>query len=95
MKLVVEEILVARPKLSEEQRKARVTMAPLAMNLLTYLLWFGAGVLMLKEVGIDPFPILAGAGIVGLAVGLGAQSMMNDVFSGFSILFENYYLVGD
>ncbi len=95
MKLVIEEFLVTRPQLSEKQRKARVTMTPLAMTLLSYLIWFGAGIVMMKEVGVDPFPILAGAGIVGLAVGLGAQNMMNDIVSGFTILFENYYLVGD
>ena len=40
-------------------------------------------------------PILAGAGILGLAVGLGAQSLVSDVVSGFFILFESHYLVGD
>ena len=95
MRLVVEEFLITRPKLSPQQKKARVTLTPLAIHFLMILIWFGAGVLMLREVGIDPFPILAGAGIVGLAVGLGAQNMMNDVVSGFVILFESYYLVGD
>lgn len=95
MRLVVEEFLITRPKLTPQQRKARVTLTPLAVHLFMILIWFGAGVLMLREVGIDPFPILAGAGIVGLAVGLGAQNMMNDIVSGFVILFENYYLVGD
>ena len=95
MRLVVEEFLITRPKLSPQQKKARVTLTPLAIHFLMILIWFGAGVLMLREVGIDPFPILAGAGIVGLAVGLGAQNMVNDVVSGFVILFESYYLVGD
>jgi small conductance mechanosensitive channel len=40
-------------------------------------------------------PFLAGAGILGLVVGFGAQSLINDVVSGFFILFENIYLVGD
>jgi small conductance mechanosensitive channel len=62
---------------------------------LKYFIYFGAGIMVLIEMGINPTPILAGAGIVGLAVGLGAQSLVNDVVSGFFILFENYYLVGD
>ena len=49
----------------------------------------------LKEIGINPFPILAGAGIFGLAISLGAQNLMNDMLSGFTILIENYFLVGD
>ncbi|MCI0739999.1 MAG: mechanosensitive ion channel family protein, partial [Gemmataceae bacterium] len=54
-----------------------------------------SGVIMLGVLGIDTGPILAGAGIVGLAAGLGAQSLVTDVVSGFFILFENQYLVGD
>ncbi len=50
---------------------------------------------MLKTINIDPTPILAGAGIIGLAVGLGTQNLVNDLVSGFFILFDNYYLVGD
>ena len=50
---------------------------------------------MLGVLGVDTTPILAGAGILGLAGGLGAQSLVTDVVSGFFILFENQYLVGD
>ena len=50
---------------------------------------------MLGVLGVDTRPILAGAGILGLAGGLGAQSLVTDVVSGFFILFENQYLVGD
>jgi small conductance mechanosensitive channel len=51
--------------------------------------------LVLNTLGFDVLPFLAGAGIIGLVVGFGAQSMINDVVSGFFILFENIYLVGD
>lgn len=52
---------------------------------------FGAIVLMLNVVGINPFPLLAGAGIVGFVVGFGAQPVINDVVSGLFILFENIF----
>jgi small conductance mechanosensitive channel len=52
-------------------------------------------VLILAALGFNPLPFLAGAGILGLVVGFGAQSLINDVVSGFFILFENTYLVGD
>ncbi len=55
-----------------------------------------AGTLMaLTEVGINVTPILASAGVVGLAVGFGAQSLVKDVVSGFFILLEDQYGIGD
>ena len=50
---------------------------------------------MLGAFGFDPMPFLAGAGILGMVLGLGAQPLINDIVSGFFILFENTYLVGD
>ncbi|MGB2696402.1 MAG: mechanosensitive ion channel family protein, partial [Candidatus Zixiibacteriota bacterium] len=47
------------------------------------------------ELGLDIGPILAGAGILGLAVGFGAQTLVKDVISGFFILMEDQYRVGD
>ena len=49
----------------------------------------------LKELGIDIAPLLAGAGLIGLAVGFGAQELVRDVISGFFILLENQLRVGD
>ena len=60
-----------------------------------YAAYFATAVLILSAMGFNPMPFLAGAGILGLVVGFGAQSMINDVVSGFFILFENIYLVGD
>jgi small conductance mechanosensitive channel len=71
------------------------TLVPLLQSTCQYVLYFGSGVMMLSVLGIPTSPILAGAGILGLAGGLGAQSLITDVVSGFFILFENQYLVGD
>jgi small conductance mechanosensitive channel len=71
------------------------TLVPLLQSICQYVIYFGAGVVMLDALQIPTAPILAGAGIVGLGVGLGAQSLVTDVVSGFFILFENQYLVGD
>jgi small-conductance mechanosensitive channel len=54
-----------------------------------------AFMMVLREFRIDIAPIIAGAGIVGLAIGFGAQSLVKDVISGFFILMENQYDVGD
>jgi moderate conductance mechanosensitive channel len=72
-----------------------MTIAPLVKNIFKYATYFGAMVITLGIVNIDPGPILASAGILGVAVGFGAQNLIEDIVSGFLILFENYYLVGD
>ena len=51
--------------------------------------------IFLRELGIDIAPLLAGAGIIGLAVGFGAQELVRDVISGFFMLLENQLRVGD
>lgn len=81
--------------LEEMERRRRETIVPLIRSAFTYAVYFGAAVLMLGALGFNPMPFLAGAGILGLVVGFGAQSMIDDVVSGFFILFENTYLVGD
>jgi small conductance mechanosensitive channel len=72
-----------------------LTLVPLLQSFCQYTLYFGSGLFMLRVFEVDTTPILAGAGILGLAGGLGAQSLVTDVVSGFFILFENWYLVGD
>ncbi|MFO1270746.1 MAG: mechanosensitive ion channel family protein [Rubrivivax sp.] len=54
-----------------------------------------AGVLVLSEIGISVAPILGAAGVVGLAVGFGAQSLVKDYFTGFFLLLENQIRQGD
>lgn len=71
------------------------TLVPLLQSVCQYVLYFGSAVIMMGVLGVDTRPILAGAGILGLAVGLGAQNLVTDVVSGFFILFESQYLVGD
>lgn len=58
-------------------------------------LWITVGLVILKEVGVDVGPVLAGAGILGLAVGFGAQNLVRDVISGFFFILENQVRVGD
>ncbi len=93
--LIVEQLLLRVKNITESQRQRSQTIIPLINSTFKYLIYFGAAIVMLETIGIDPGPILAGAGIVGLAMGLGSQNLINDVVSGFFIIFENYYLVGD
>lgn len=61
----------------------------------TAIVWLLAGMLVLGELGISVAPILGAAGVVGLAVGFGTQSLVKDFFTGFFILLENQIRVGD
>ncbi|MBD2447014.1 mechanosensitive ion channel family protein [Nostoc sp. FACHB-152] len=92
---MLDEFYLKTTNTNDSQRQKRLTLIPLMRSVAKYFIYFTAGVTILKLIGIDPAPILAGAGIVGIAVGLGAQNLINDVVCGFLILFENYYLVGD
>jgi moderate conductance mechanosensitive channel len=71
------------------------TMAQVLRSISTMLIWSIAAVTVLGEMGIELGPLIASAGIVGVALGFGAQSMVKDVISGFFMLVEDQYGVGD
>jgi len=79
----------------EAHRQRATTLVLLAGSVLKYAIIFVAGIMILRQMGLDPTPILAGAGVVGLAVGFGAQNLVRDVVSGFFIIMEGQYAVGD
>jgi small conductance mechanosensitive channel len=61
----------------------------------SFVIYLIALFLALGELGVDLAPLLAGAGVAGLAIGFGAQSLVKDLFSGIFILLEDQYAVGD
>lgn len=71
------------------------TLKVLLQNVLTYVVFFMAGITILQIFNVNTAAILASAGILGLAVGFGAQSLVRDIISGFFILFEDQFKVGD
>lgn len=93
--MIIEEVLVLRGELNESQQKRRRTVLPLLSAFLRYAIYFLAAMIIITQFGINPMPLLAGAGIAGVAIGIGAQSLIGDLVAGFFTLFENYYLVGD
>ncbi|MBI2945915.1 MAG: mechanosensitive ion channel [Candidatus Wallbacteria bacterium] len=72
-----------------------MTLAPLLTSVVRYTVYFIAAVFILRTVGLDPTPLVAGAGVLGLAVGFGAQSLVKDVITGFFIITEDLISVGD
>ncbi|GKU82325.1 mechanosensitive ion channel family protein [Niallia sp. NCCP-28] len=71
------------------------TLESLALNFVSYLLLFILFVTILQTFGIKATAILAGAGIIGVAVGIGAQGLVSDIVTGFFLLLEKQLDVGD
>lgn len=71
------------------------TILKLLQNIVVYLVYFSAIVGILSSLGIQIAGLLAGAGVAGLAIGFGAQSLVKDVITGFFIIFEDQFGVGD
>jgi small conductance mechanosensitive channel len=71
------------------------TLDPLLTSIARYLVGFVVAVVILQQIGIDVRTLIVSAGVAGLAIGLGAQSLIKDVVSGFFLLFENLISVGD
>jgi moderate conductance mechanosensitive channel len=76
----------------EQRAKA---MGSLLKSISTGVIFAIAVVMVLSEVGVNIAPIIASAGIVGLAIGFGAQSLVKDFLSGIFMIFEDQYGVGD
>lgn len=71
------------------------TIGRLLSNILSYSVYFIALLLIIEQLGYPIGPLLAGAGVLGLAIGFGAQNLVRDVITGFFIIFEDQFGVGD
>ncbi|MEX3746572.1 MULTISPECIES: mechanosensitive ion channel family protein [Lysinibacillus] len=80
--------------LNHSERRQK-TIARLLQSVISYAVYFSAIIAILSILNIKVAGLLAGAGIVGLAVGFGAQSLVKDVITGFFIIFEDQFGVGD
>jgi moderate conductance mechanosensitive channel len=86
-------------RLAREQQAARSarlrTLLPLLRSALLVTILVVAGLTVLSEIGINIGPLLAGAGIVGVAIGFGSQKLVQDLITGIFLLLENAMQVGD
>jgi small conductance mechanosensitive channel len=78
-----------------EREKRALTLAGIVKTVGTTVIVIIATMMGLQEIGLDITPIIAGAGVVGLAVGFGAQSLIKDLIAGFFIILEGQFAVGD
>jgi len=95
----LERVLIARGQaegeIPTESAKRAETLVKLLRQGVIILLWVTAGLLILRELKVDIGPILASAGVVGVAVGFGAQNLVRDLIAGFFMILENQVRVGD
>jgi small-conductance mechanosensitive channel len=82
-------------KAIEEVNKRASTLSGFSMNAVSVLLILLSLFMILSEIGIDIGPLLAGAGVLGLALGIGAQKLIGDLINGIFIVLEDYYGKGD
>jgi moderate conductance mechanosensitive channel len=80
----------------EARRQARLrTLLPILRNLLLILIAVTAVLMALSSIGVQIGPLLAGAGVVGIAVGFGAQTLVRDIFAGVFYLLDDAFRVGE
>src|SRR5215472_4342947 len=92
---VVKMMLKAGGETEYETEKRVRTISWVARRAMVILVWAIASIMILKELNFDIRPLLAGAGVIGVAVGFGAQSIVKDVLSGVFLLMENQIRVND
>jgi small conductance mechanosensitive channel len=78
-----------------ENAKRTKTLSDMLQNVARLAIFVMAGLTVLQELSVNIMPILTGAGILGLAVGFGAQTLVKDIISGFFLILENQVRVGD
>lgn len=88
-------LLEATPILSERRRQRAETIGSVLRSVASLVVFTVAGAMVLSELSFDLGPVLASAGIVGVAVGFGAQNLIKDFLNGMFMILEDQYGVGD
>ncbi|HEY1973051.1 MAG TPA: mechanosensitive ion channel domain-containing protein, partial [Pseudonocardia sp.] len=86
---------IAAPLLSERRVQRAGTIGSVLRSVVSVLVLVVASIMVLAEFGLNLAPVLASAGIVGVAIGFGAQNLVRDFLSGIFMLLEDQYGVGD
>ncbi len=80
---------------TQERRKRLHTVGATSRRFFSILIWSAAALMVLRELDVDITPVLTGAGIIGLAVGFGAQTLVKDIISGIFLIAEDQIRLGD
>jgi small conductance mechanosensitive channel len=93
---IIRKAVVSKGFLTPEAEKKREdTLIAVFEGALKVVIWAAVILMVISELGVNIGPLLAGAGVVGLAIGFGAQYIIRDFFTGLFIILENQYRVGD
>ncbi|PTF16472.1 mechanosensitive ion channel family protein [Staphylococcus devriesei] len=92
---LIEQAFKMQNRSTKGNKKRSRTLISLVQNVVNYIVWFIVVTTVLSKFGISVEGIIASAGVVGLAVGFGAQTIVKDIITGFFIIFENQFDVGD
>ena len=96
-KNLIEKLLMPRKGTDNYKKKLSraETLTPFFSSIFTFFIYFIAITIILRKIGIDTTPIIASAGVLGLAIGFGAQAIVKDFISGIFILLDGTISVGD
>src|SRR5271165_1208467 len=87
---------LGQPNTDEARRRARLhTLLPIFRNVLFVVVFVFAGMMSLAAMGVEIGPLIAGAGVLGVAIGFGAQSLVRDVIAGMFYLLDDAFRVGE
>lgn len=92
--IIIKHLLYKVLKIKKKGPRA-VTIGKLTSSISKYFIWFIIGMVILGEMNVDVTPFVASAGVIGLAIGFGAQEIVKDFISGFFIIFEESFNVDD
>ena len=84
-----------RASRGDERRKRAQTLGATARRFFAILIWTAAVLMALRELDVDITPVLTGAGVIGIAVGFGAQTLVKDIISGLFLIAEDQVRIGD
>jgi len=95
-RLFIDKVLRVKENKKQVMDEAHIkTLNKLLKNVLRYIVYFFLATIILSLLGIPIASLIAGAGVIGLAIGFGAQNLVRDIISGFFFLFEDQFTVGD
>jgi len=94
-KAVIKSVKASSHSTKAEEKKREETVIQIVSGALNIFVWPIALIIIIGQLGVDIGPLIAGAGIIGVALGFGAQSLVKDMIAGLFIIAENQYGVGD
>lgn len=95
LKAIITRMFKLKLKVSSKNYNKQQTLCALTTNILKYLMFIIAILMLLDLYGIDTKSILASLGLAGVVVGLALQDVAKDIIAGFTIIFEDQYNIGD